>query len=328
MKDQNESRKNSVAVAICTRDRPEMLRAALHSLARLELSEIECHFIIVENNEVQTVAAVVAEFAEAVGPEHVSLCLEPCLGIAFARNHALDTAFALGVDRLAFIDDDEIADPRWLIELMAAMDRTGLNLIGGPVALAPAADSSTSAEHRVWRGLNARYRNIEAKARSLAARGHDNGVTIVTNNWLADLDFIRQAGLRFDETLGMSGGEDTAFFRALRKAGGSSGWASQALVHETVPRERLTLAYQYRRARDQALVHHRAKYPQPAPHALIAFVGISLFKIIGGCLRVIQSAFDGGASLVRAARAFGAVAGMAASLRGQRSRHYATVAGR
>lgn len=318
----------SVAVAVCTRGRPEMLRAALRSLAALDLPGIDCRFIVVENNDVQTVAPVVAELADAVGPGRVALRLEPRLGIASARNNALDAALAMGVDALAFIDDDEVAEPRWLAELVGEANRRGLDLVGGPVGLQPAPPDATAAERMVWRGLAARCRDNEARGRRLAARGRDDRVTVTTGNWLADLGFIRRTGLRFDETLVLSGGEDTAFFRALRKAGGRTGWTPDAVASESWPRERLTLAYQFRRARDQALARHRAKYPKAGPGAAAASVGIVLFKAVGGGVRALQSVFDGGASLVRAARAFGAAAGIIGALRGRRSRHYETVSGR
>lgn len=318
---------NSVVVAVCTRGRPEMLRETLQSLANLELGDLDCHFIIIENNDVQTVAAVVEQLSEAVGAKRVLYRLEPRLGIAYARNTALETALDMNVDALAFIDDDEIADRRWLAELVRLANREQLDLVGGPVGLQPAPDNATSREKMVWRGLNARYHDITAKNCRLATHGDSERITITTGSWLADLDFIRRSGLRFDETLHLSGGEDTTFFRALREAGGKTGWTAEAIASENVPRERLTLTYQFYRARDQALARHRSKYPNPGLMAFAIFPGVVLFKTIGGIFRIIQSIFDGGASLVRAARAFGAIAGITAALCGHRSRHYAAVSG-
>lgn len=328
MDDERETDRRGVAVAVCTRGRPEMLRATLRSLAALDLPGIDCRFVVVENNDVQTVAPVVEELAGAVGSDRVTLRLEPRLGIAFARNHALETALDMGVDALAFIDDDEVAEPQWLAALMREARRRGLDLVGGPVGLQAAPPDATAAERMVWRGLNARCRDIEARGRRLLARGRDDRVTITTGNWLADLGFIRRTGLRFDETLVLSGGEDTAFHRALREAGGKTGWTPDAVASESWPRERLTLGYQFRRARDQALARHRAKYPGRGPGAAAASAGIVLFKAAGGILRGLQSLFDRGASLVRAARAFGAAAGVIDALRGRNSRHYETVSGR
>lgn len=318
----------SVAVAICTRDRPEMLRATLHSLAKLRLDGVTCHFIIVENNNHSTAMEIAEEFAGMVGAGRITYCLEPQLGIANARNTALKTALGMNVDALAFIDDDEIADPEWLGELIRTANRDQLDLVGGPVGLLPPPEDASASAKMVWRGLKARHQSIEARSRRHVRRGESSRITITTGNWLADLDFIRRTGLHFDKTFNLSGGEDTAFFRSLREAGGKTGWTASAIVSESQPREQLTLTYQFRRARDQACARHRTKHPNPGLLALVSFCGIALFKIIGGILRIIQSAFDNGASLVRAARAFGALTGIAAALLGHRLNHYATVSGR
>ena len=41
-------------------------------------------------------------------------------------------------DWVAFIDDDETADPEWIGELLSGAQRTGAELVGGPVELIPA----------------------------------------------------------------------------------------------------------------------------------------------------------------------------------------------
>lgn len=324
---ERNTRLRSVAVAVCTRGRPEMLRDVLRSLAALDLTGMDCRFIVVENNDVQTVAPIVAELIGRVGADRVDLLLEPRHGIAFARNHALDMALAAGVDALAFIDDDEIAEPQWLATLLREANNRSLHLVGGPVGMQPAAPDATAMERMIWRGLDARCRANEAKSRRRLAGKRDDRITITTGNWLADLDFIRTKGLRFDDEHALSSGEDTVFFRALRKAGGRTGWTPDAAAFENWPRDRLTLDYQFRRARDQALARHRTKYPDVGPRVTLISAGLVLFKIFGGFVRAVQALFDSGASLVRSARAFGAALGIIDSLRGRESRHYETVSG-
>jgi len=303
-----------------------MLRETLRSLAGLDLTGLDCRFFVVENNSELTVGPIVQELADTIGSDRVVATVEPRLGIAFARNHVLDAAS--GSDWLAFIDDDEVADPQWLVSLARSADRRGQHLVGGPVRLGAPPHGASRSELMVWRGLDARFRSVEARSRRLSTDGRDDRVAIGTGNWFADLAFVRQAGLRFDETLGLSGGEDMAFNRALRKAGGKSGWTPDAIIFESWPRERLSLGYQFRRARDQALAHHRTKYPSLTPVTVVVTAGIVLFKALGGVLRVLQAAFDRGASLTRAARAFGAAAGATGALFGRRSRHYETTSGR
>ncbi len=53
-------------------------------------------------------------------------------------------------------------------------------------------------------------------------------------------------GLRFDPAFALTGGGDTAFFRALHASGARIVYAPRAVVTETVPPERATLWYRLR----------------------------------------------------------------------------------
>lgn len=108
----------TLLVAVCTRARPKMLAACLASLSRLNIpSPLDASAIVIENNDKPDSYPVVEE-----ARKHTSLkihyVLEPTLGIACARNRALQQARTLGVDYLAFIDDDETAEPNWLAALL------------------------------------------------------------------------------------------------------------------------------------------------------------------------------------------------------------------
>ena len=129
--------------------------------------------------------------------------------------------------RLCFIDDDEYPDRRWLVELVACWRTTGAELIGGPVRVAAPPALATSWQRLVNASLAARARRKERDAAADAARGRCR--TIVTNNFLCDLRFAERHGLRFDETLLVTGGSDTDFFRRAVRGG---------LPHRLVPRRR------------------------------------------------------------------------------------------
>ena len=51
----------------------------------------------------------------------------------------------------------------------------------------------------------------------------------------------------FDLWLGIAGGGDTLFFRQLIRAGRKIVWCAEGLIHETIPPERLTPRYVFRR---------------------------------------------------------------------------------
>jgi len=64
--------------------------------------------------------------------------------------------------------------------------------------------------------------------------------TAATNNLLLDLHAVRELDLRFDPSLGRSGGEDTLFTRALVRSGASLVWCDEAVVLDMVPAARVT----------------------------------------------------------------------------------------
>ena len=135
---------------------------------------------------------------------------------------------------LAFIDDDEIAAPGWLAGLLRAQARTGADAVLGPV------------DARYDDGAPAWMRKANLHATRPVWVG-DEIRTGYTGNVLIDRTSAAVQGQRFDLSLGRTGGEDTAFFSAVHKAGGRIAYAADALVEETVPAARLRLGWLARR---------------------------------------------------------------------------------
>ncbi|MCH3755951.1 hypothetical protein LZC13_10040, partial [Campylobacter coli] len=66
-------------------------------------------------------------------------------------------------------------------------------------------------------------------------------------------------GVRFDNALALAGGEDWRLWADARRLGAKTGWTPAAVAYETVPQDRLTFAYQYRRSRDISIIEMRSK---------------------------------------------------------------------
>ena len=64
-------------------------------------------------------------------PWQLVYAVEPRRGIPFGRNTAVRTAG--DVDFVAFLDDDETADPAWLVELLRVQRTTGADVVTGTV---------------------------------------------------------------------------------------------------------------------------------------------------------------------------------------------------
>lgn len=317
------------AIGVITRGRPGMLADLLDGLASLERpAGVRLCFILVENAPRTELDAVVAAFRGRLGPDDALIhTAEPRLGIPVARNRVLDLALEAGADHLAFLDDDVRPDPGWLRQLHGAVARRGLDLAGGPIRVRPPAGKIGMLRGMVWRGVRFRMVRVERLAAWREANGSDGQVTIITSNWMARMDFLRRNGIRFDESLGFSGGSDTRLHRAVRQAGGRTGWVSAAIASETWPVERLSLGYLYRRGRDQSIAYFRQHHPRACASALAAGLGqASLRALIALCL-LPAACLGSGVAATACARSLGTATGRLAGLAGAKSEHYRHVTG-
>ncbi len=114
-------RRPRLCVATITHRRPVMLGALLASFTNVRSpAGMELCFLVVDNDRRRSAKASVAAFAASVAGE-ARYVMEPQSGIPFARNRALNEAHAMGADFLAFVDDDEIVDADWLVEMIGAL---------------------------------------------------------------------------------------------------------------------------------------------------------------------------------------------------------------
>ncbi|MBU2669260.1 glycosyltransferase family 2 protein [Actinoplanes bogorensis] len=103
-----------ITVVVCTREHPDELTKCLDSLLAQEYPAFRV--LVVDNAPVSGRTAEVAQAAAARGP--VDYIVEPKAGLSFARNTAVKAAPG---QILAWLDDDEVADPHWLAEVARAL---------------------------------------------------------------------------------------------------------------------------------------------------------------------------------------------------------------
>lgn len=311
-----------VIVAVLTYRRPDPLRTCIDALQRLERPAGTEVSILVIDNDPDGSAIAAGEDWQARSTRHpLQVLHEPRRGIPAARNCALDAALASPADLLCFLDDDEFPDATWLAALLKCRAETGAELIGGPVFVADAPTSATWWQGFINASLQARARRTMARtARRFRSGGR---YTVVTNNWMCDLAWLDQAGLRFDEDLEFSGGSDTVFYHAARQLGCKTAWCPDAHVREQQPPARLSLAYQFRRAYSQSINHYRFKHlNKSALHRFGAALHAALRLMSGTLLFVVP--IYGVASPVIAARSMGWAFGRWRAMTGGESQLYRT----
>jgi succinoglycan biosynthesis protein ExoM len=317
------SEESFVAICCATRRRPAMLRALLESWSRLEFPPaLVPLFVVVENDTADLNAASVADFRSHLSVGDALYRLEPEIGIPYARGAAVAAALSRGAKIICFVDDDETVAPDWFIQLYSTHQRTGAQLIGGPVRAGPVSTATSAWRRMVEAGIRSRYAVVEGKARRRMQRPGAK-TTILTNNWFADAALFTEHQLSFDRSLRYSGGSDTKFFRDAVARGVRTAWSPDAVVYETIAPERATLGYQFWRASEQSKNSIRAKIEvgsraRELPGLLLLTAG----RLVGMFFLLLAVPLSGGRSLVPLARAAGWIVGRIAGYIGYSSNLY------
>lgn len=308
-----------IVVAVLTFRRPDTLATLLAAFAEIERpADVTVTLLVIDNDALASARETVAAWLPRI--PGLAYVVEERAGIPVARNRALDEARAAGADALCFIDDDEYPDRRWLVELVGCWRAKGAELIGGPVRVAAPPALASGWQRIVNASLAARARRKERDAAAGAARGRCR--TIVTNNFLCDLRSADRHGLRFDESLLVTGGSDTDFFRRAVKAGCRTAWCPTAVVHEIIETERLSLRYQFRRGAFQSLNHFHMKRRRLTPRLIVLTLATAALRAVLGVMLLLVPVYGAG-SLVMAVRSLGWAVGRVSALRGVRSTLYA-----
>lgn len=206
-------------VVICTREHPDALRTALASLTHQDHPDFAV--LVVDNAPTTTATREVVE--EFTGALDLRYLVEPRPGLSRARNAALRSP--LDGEIVAWLDDDESADPLWLSELTRAFeDRPEVLAVSGSVQ--PAELASVA---QVWFeqfGGHSKGRGFTAQEFSPATRRRQHPLFPLPPFGVGANMAFRTRALRrfgFDEALGAGtatqGGEDTKIFSDLLLAG-------------------------------------------------------------------------------------------------------------
>jgi succinoglycan biosynthesis protein ExoM len=214
-----------VSICCCTFRRPAGLARLIQSLRSLD-PESPSHEVIVVDNDAEASAQPVVEAARMEGM-HVKYAVEPARGIARARNRSLELATG---EYVAFIDDDEEAAPRWLLELWREVVRSGAEGGVGPVLPAFSADAP---RWLVEGGFFERGRLPTGTP--LKAEWTRMGNALVERGPLIALSGP------FDERYNFTGGEDGDVFARLIGAGCRFVAVDSAIVLEHLTPNRTTM---------------------------------------------------------------------------------------
>lgn len=244
----NASDAPTAVVAIVSFRRPERLAALLSALPERmrEAGDLARVSVLVVDNDP---AGSAGDPVRKAGLPNLRYVLEPTPGIAAARSRALEESQAF--DMLAFIDDDEIPQAGWLRLLLELQRETGAAAVTGRCITRFPDDVDP------WVLAGGYFQRPSRPTGTLLP-------VAATNNLLLDLRQVRALGLTFDTTLGLAGGEDSAFTRELVHRGGIIVWCQESVVVDHIDPQRLTRPALLRRAFAQGNVDARIRLTEAA----------------------------------------------------------------
>ncbi|WP_375293184.1 glycosyltransferase family 2 protein [Bradyrhizobium sp. sGM-13] len=212
--------------------RPEYLRRTLQSLA-VQRTSRRFAVVMVENDASRSESVPVAAEYLASG-KFAGLCvIEPRQGNCYAINAAFETALQMFPLATSFlmIDDDDIASPDWLEQMVGTAEATGADIVGGPVF--PEFDDERK------RGL----RRHPAFAPAYDASGPVPVIYGCGNCLIRRAVFDRLGMPAFDLRFNFLGGGDTDFFYRCKRLGLQFHWVAEVAISETVPQSRTSLKW-------------------------------------------------------------------------------------
>jgi len=222
-----------LSVVIPTFRRPELLRAAVTSCLQQQGVRPEQMEIVVVDNSLEASARATVDALKAA-PIAVRYVHEPWPGISHARNAGI--AHAAGA-LLAFLDDDEEADPLWLKSLADCADASKADAVLGPVRFRFDTTEPADLAFLQWCYGREWHGKTGETVPNIAGMG----------NCMLRKDRC-QGDAPFDPALGLTGGEDLRFIVELRESGGRVVWCEEARVTEYCPPARAKLSYILKRS--------------------------------------------------------------------------------
>ncbi len=223
-----------ISVCVCTYRRPHLLEQLLADLDRQHTHGRFTYSVVVADNDALESAAPIARQCGARSKLAVHYCVEPRQNIALARNKALEHVDADG-DLVAFIDDDERPTERWLLTLLNAYEKYGVDGVLGPVK--PHFDDGAPG----WVVDGKFYdRPSYPTGFVIDARKGRTGNVLLSRRLFDGLDVpFRPEFLT---------GEDQDFFRRMIEKGHVFIWCDEAIAYEAVPPSRWRRSFMLKRA--------------------------------------------------------------------------------
>lgn len=261
-----------ISICVCTYRRLSLVDT-LESLKSQRLPQgYSAEIIVIDNDEAMAAREIVIRASDPFFP--IKYVVEPRKGLSFARNRTLELARG---SWLALIDDDEIATPDWLFQMLNCASCFNADAVIGAVLpnFAVAAPE--------WLVSSPFYDRALPPTGSRLGMGEAH-----TASALLRAEFVRSHGLKFDETFNATGGEDSDFFHRFLEKRGVIVSCREAVVCEHIPCERMTPAYVLQRslATGEIYAHVRKRHGNALTPTTVLFRAIINVCVAAGLIAI------------------------------------------
>lgn len=271
-------------VALCTHNHADRLRRTLTDLPRIRAPQAAWEFLVIDNGSGDDTPELLTRHVWPNG-WNVRVVREEKLGIANARNRATQEARG---EYLIFLDDDESADPNWLLAYERLIQEHEPDAFGGRIEVFFENPRPPWLSDELLGFLGELNWGKEIKPLN------DPATPLYTGNFGFRRGIVEKIGL-FDTTLGRrgkenNGGEDVDFYRRIVKTGLKVWWTPEALIYHRIQSLKLNRRYfldlHYRQGRIEGVRRRGSMSRMPPPY----FIG----QLLRACLGVWHDFRKGG----------------------------------
>lgn len=223
--------KTKISIIIPSFNRADYLDGALETLTQQETDgRFDYEVVIVDNASKDNTQKVVEAFAET-SPVTVRYLHESKPGDAPPRNKGIRESDG---EWLAFFDDDQFAERRWLLNMLDAAEGHETQVVGGPVHL--------NLEDNVIAQLSPACKSTLREMKPYRDdQPYETHVIPGTGNMMVARSLFDKIGL-FEEDI-KEGGSDWKLIEDARAHGVTPWYASKAKIRHRVEENRMTPAY-------------------------------------------------------------------------------------
>ncbi len=219
--------KKLISICVATYKRPELLSELLYSIKNLVVPQnYLLEVIIVDNDKNCSAEPVIIDFRREVN-FGLKYFVQPEKNISLTRNVAIEKASG---ELIAFIDDDETADKRWLVNLYNCLINFNADGVFGLVV------------PRFDEGISERFKRREYYFSRMDETG-SIARYMFTGSVLLKSDLLKKNKIYFDPAYGLTGGEDSDFFNRLKLRGAKFVNCREAISYEFIGKERTKLSF-------------------------------------------------------------------------------------